>query len=598
MKRVSRFGSRAIYDHRYCLQIRNFYVSPDNKPSLSFKSIGLSDGLVASLKENNLTKPSEIQSNSISDILAHGLTSINRTYKNFKKTFIINGATGSGKTLAYLLPILHLLKYEERKDREDATSSGEIVEARLPSRPKILILVPTRELADQVYHICKSLCQIDKFSSAVFTGGLKSKTEKIIAKATYKKVIDVAVGTPAAINGLWVKKKLFLGQVDYIVLDEADTLLGYKAGFYASIDVFLRTILNRKGVKNEKPMLLFVGATVGKDVKEEVLSVSDRFKKENLKHNKVKVLSSVDRIKQYCALLKESPNIIKASASSFSASVEKSTLPKNQLVEGIVQYHTGKIDSFNKEEITDLIGLSEKIHLSFIQCLKKDKRLELLDVVKVWQRKVERLISEGYNPTKKIVVFCNNVTSCLAVQHMISREMSSNTSVACLHQRVPSNQRKQVFRSFSGRDKKHLKPLNFLITTGLSSRGLDFAGNINEVVIFQLPRTIADFIHRAGRTGRLQAASTTALANIGPSNSNISYYSGERVVKKAEQRFGNITEEDDKSVVRVLVANGKYEKALANKIREVLYIKGKMKDRSSYLQRPKNNSSTSVFYKG
>ena len=69
--------------------------------------------------------------------------------------------TGSGKTLAYLLPTLHRLK-----EIEAATAARS-----KPRRPRALVIVPTRELGEQVLEVAKSLTHVAKFSAAGAFGG-------------------------------------------------------------------------------------------------------------------------------------------------------------------------------------------------------------------------------------------------------------------------------------------------------------------------------------------------------------------------------------------------------------------------------------------
>lgn len=94
---------------------------------LSFESLGISSELAHALRETGIEHPTSVQSNAIPAVCGGA-------------DVVIGAATGSGKTLAYLLPVLQMLKNEELFGNVERRSR----------RPRAVILVPTRELADQV----------------------------------------------------------------------------------------------------------------------------------------------------------------------------------------------------------------------------------------------------------------------------------------------------------------------------------------------------------------------------------------------------------------------------------------------------------------
>ncbi len=111
--------------------------------------------------------------------------------------------TGTGKTLAYMLPILHQLKYS--KDY----------------KPRVIILVPTRELVVQVVE------QIELFTKYMSTrvlgvyGGVNIKTQM----GALTQGQDIVVGTPGRLYDLAVNRSLLLQDVKKLVIDEVDVML-------------------------------------------------------------------------------------------------------------------------------------------------------------------------------------------------------------------------------------------------------------------------------------------------------------------------------------------------------------------------------------
>ncbi|MFN4119347.1 DEAD/DEAH box helicase [Acidovorax sp.] len=118
--------------------------------------------------------------------------------------------TGTGKTAAFSLPLLQrLLKHEN-----SSTSP-----ARHPVRA--LVLLPTRELADQVAQQIALYAKHTKLRSTVVFGGMDMKPQTI----ELKKGVEVLVATPGRLLDHIEAKNAVLNQVEYVVLDEADRML-------------------------------------------------------------------------------------------------------------------------------------------------------------------------------------------------------------------------------------------------------------------------------------------------------------------------------------------------------------------------------------
>ena len=118
--------------------------------------------------------------------------------------------TGTGKTAAFSLPLLQrMLKHEN-----SSTSP-----ARHPVRA--LVLLPTRELADQVAQQIKLYAKYTNLRSAVVFGGMDMKPQTL----ELKKGVEVLVATPGRLLDHIEAKNAILNQVEYVVLDEADRML-------------------------------------------------------------------------------------------------------------------------------------------------------------------------------------------------------------------------------------------------------------------------------------------------------------------------------------------------------------------------------------
>ena len=118
--------------------------------------------------------------------------------------------TGTGKTAAFSLPLLQRLMRHE-----NASASP----ARHPVRA--LVLLPTRELADQVAQQIAQYAKYSKLRSTVVFGGMDMKPQTL----ELKKGVEVLVATPGRLLDHIEAKNVVLNQVEYVVLDEADRML-------------------------------------------------------------------------------------------------------------------------------------------------------------------------------------------------------------------------------------------------------------------------------------------------------------------------------------------------------------------------------------
>lgn len=193
---------------------------------MSFSSLGLSKPLVKIISQQEFTQPTPIQQEAIPAIL--------------KGQDVVGIAqTGSGKTAAYTLPVL------------------EILQGKAPLRnrfARVLILVPTRELALQVdgeFRLMGMGLSKRVKTMAVF-GGVSINPQMMQMNA-----VEVLIATPGRLLDLVSHKAVQLSEVEILVLDEADRIL--HMGFQEEVDKVLAMLPARR------QNLLF-SATLGEEV--------------------------------------------------------------------------------------------------------------------------------------------------------------------------------------------------------------------------------------------------------------------------------------------------------------------------------------------
>jgi len=171
----------------------------------SFDALGVAPDLAGVLAEQGKTHAFAIQELTIADALAG-------------RDVCGKAKTGSGKTLAFGLPVLQTVKAAE------------------PSRPRAIILVPTRELATQVKDELEPIGAARDITVAAIYGG--ANIEKQIKKL--KACVEVIAATPGRMIDLIDRKELDLTDVGIVVLDEADRMADM--GFMPQVEWILRHI--------------------------------------------------------------------------------------------------------------------------------------------------------------------------------------------------------------------------------------------------------------------------------------------------------------------------------------------------------------------
>ena len=92
------------------------------------------------------------------------------------------------------------------------------------------------------------------------------------------------------------------------------------------------------------------------------------------------------------------------------------------------------------------------------------------------------------------IVFCNSVQSARAMEHTLAAEGFTTSS---LHGEIPPRYREKNFNRF----KRQEEGCRVLVATDLASRGLDIH-SVSHIINFDFPKTVSDYLHRAGRAGR------------------------------------------------------------------------------------------------
>ncbi len=194
---------------------------------MKFEKFHLSEDLLRNLEDNGYFRTTDIQFKAIPSILKG-------------EDVLAIAQTGTGKTAAFAIPLINMIHSEKSSKRAIGI--------------KCLILVPTRELAQQIGEVFNKLSKHTKVKPFALFGGIEQD-------AQIKKLqdgIDVLIATPGRMFDLISQGFINLNFIDHLVLDEADQMLDL--GFIDDIEDIKRKL-------NRRHQTLFFSATINPEIK-------------------------------------------------------------------------------------------------------------------------------------------------------------------------------------------------------------------------------------------------------------------------------------------------------------------------------------------
>ena len=161
---------------------------------MNFAQLGLIEPLLRTLQQLDYTTPTPVQAKAIPAVLAG-------------RDLMAAAQTGTGKTAGFALPVLQRLALEGEK-----VASNSI---------RALVLVPTRELAEQVHNNVREYAENLPLSTYAVYGGVSINPQMM----RLRRGVDLLVATPGRLLDLFRQNAVKFNQVQTLVLDEADRML-------------------------------------------------------------------------------------------------------------------------------------------------------------------------------------------------------------------------------------------------------------------------------------------------------------------------------------------------------------------------------------
>ncbi|KAL9318491.1 hypothetical protein ACSQ67_015008 [Phaseolus vulgaris] len=379
----------------------------------SFEELGVDARLLRALHKKGIAKPTPIQGVAIPLILEG-------------KDVVARAKTGSGKTLAYLLPLLQKL-FTVRADRKKLA-------------PNAFVLVPTRELSQQVYAEVLSLVELCRVKLKVVQ--LNSNMLANDLRAALAGPPDILISTPTCVakclSGGILKAESISESLETLVLDEADLLLSY--GYEKDIKAFTPHV-------PRSCQCLLMSATSSADV--------DKLKKLILHNPFILTLPEVGNNKE--EIIPKNVQQFWISCSASAKLLYILAVLKLGLVQKKVLIFTNTIDmSFRLKLFLEKFGIRSAV---LNPELPQNSRLHIL---------------EEFNAG--------------LFDYLIATDLSQ------------SKEKDELSKESNAVSRKSRKRAKLDSEFGVV-RGIDFK-NVFTVINFEMPHSVEGYVHRIGRTGR------------------------------------------------------------------------------------------------
>ncbi|KAJ9661421.1 ATP-dependent RNA helicase [Neophaeococcomyces mojaviensis] len=419
----------------------------------------LSPQMLSALSSLRFTTPTRIQQAAIPSIIAGN-------------DFIGKAVTGSGKTLAFGVPVIESWLESQATAKKQQSVKG----------ISTLILAPTRELAHQISKHLTALCEgLDQRPRlATVTGGLS-----VLKQQRQLETANIVVATPGRLWEVIQESSDLLAKlksINFLVVDEADRLLseGHFQEVEEILDALDREVVNEDEVatkvRSTRQTLVF-SATFHKSLQQKLASKQKKrvHKDNNLLTDKQSMEYLMHKLPFQA---EQKPVFVDAN-------------PESQLAENL------------SETILECGAMQKDLYLYTYLLQDQHRRKKISPVGK-------NATSE--NITSRILVFTNSVSAVKRLVPLLQSLNLPQTSISPLHSNMPQKSRLRSLERFSGTYTPTVSAptTSVLIATDVAARGLDIKG-INTIVHYHVPRTADTYVHRSGRTARVNNSGSSIL---------------------------------------------------------------------------------------
>lgn len=396
---------------------------------------------------------------------------------------LLAAETGSGKTLAYLLPVLNALKEIETADaeeeaqrqaeKEEKRKNNNVFELEAPAlsnaphpttgRPRAIILVPTSELVTQIGMVAKNLSHKVKFRSALISSAY---TGKVIRNRLFAPTgVDVVISTPHLLSSIAESDPNILSRVTHLVIDEADSLLDRSFAPSTSAIIDKATPSLRQ--------LILCSATIPRSL--------DNFLRGRFPDMRRLVTPNLHAIPRRVQL-----GVIDVDKDPYRGNKNLACADTiwsigKQAAEHVMQRHPGHQQTEQMDIKRVLVFVNER-----------EKTTEVANFLV--SKGIDSIALNRDIPEHRHAEILGAFTS--SAPEFVSPVDASSKAVV----EGPNFRPQQI--AGQPPPKRHLPNTKVLVSTDLGSRGIDTLA-VRHVILYDVPHSTIDFIHRLGRTGRM-----------------------------------------------------------------------------------------------
>lgn len=433
--------------------------------------------------------PTPIQRLAIPALLGQDMETVRRRSPKVRREspeqFLLAAETGSGKTLAYLLPVLDAFKRIEASDAETEAEYKAINEnkandlnsseleppplSNVPhpttARPRAIILVPTSELVTQVGNLTKTISHTVKFRSALISSAYSGK---VIRNRLFAPTgIDVLISTPHLLASVAESDPNILSRVTHLIVDEADSLLD------RSFAPSTSAIIDKANASLRQ--LILCSATIPRSLDSYIRT----------------------RFPEMRRLVTPNLHAIPRRVQLGVVDIDKEPYRGNRnLACADTIWSIGKTAAeyvkSDDPDSTESERISMKRILVFVN--EREKTQEVADYLV--SKGIDAVALNRDTPEQRQPQILGAFTSLAA-----EGESLTPTKPTSSHENDGSA---SVNRPLGATrlPRRHLSNTKVLVATDLGSRGIDTLA-VRHVILYDVPHTTIDFIHRLGRTGRM-----------------------------------------------------------------------------------------------
>ncbi len=412
------------------------------------KKLNLHHGLQRALSVMKLAEPTDVQA----QVVPKALSGCD---------LLVSAKTGSGKTLAYLIPSVQRILSEQQ-----AASAGTLV----------LVLVPTRELARQVEKHFAPLGKNTGLKAGVIIGGNDFKYQKSILR----KNPELIIATPGRLVELIKIGSVDLQMLQTLVIDEADHMLDM--GFREDVLTIVEACAPQRQTLLLSATLRHSGVTrIASEILKDALQITVGSERSRHAHIHQQVILSDDKSHKEKLLV----HLLNAKH-ELDRGRAKNTTPVQQPVAPVATTDTSEPLITDGKTNSPWANAKVKVRPRQVASEKGDPEYLVSEQSHVG---VESLSSED---ARKTLVFTNKRVTADQLSALLRYH---KFRAGVLHGELSQEERNFMVAQF-GEGK-----IKVLVASDVAARGLDVK-DIDTVVNFDFPRSVDDYIHRIGRTGR------------------------------------------------------------------------------------------------